>query len=397
MIQVNLAKGKEKPVKHHHSWVFSGAIAKVLGQPANGDLVRVNDFNGQFLAYGYYNQASKITVRLLAWSESEIIDEQWWFQKIFKSIERRKEGIDLNATDSYRLIFSEADELPGLIVDQYQDYLVCQFLTLGIDQRKQVIIDALVKILNPKGIFERSDASARILEGLSVSSGLLYGSIPTEPILIKENNIHFLVDVNEGQKSGYFLDQRENRAYLANFAKGKNVLDCFSYSGGFSLYAKNAGAKVVTSVDSSAAAIASVQENYQANQIPFAEENLIVADVFQYLREVNSANKHWDMIILDPPKLAPSRKSLPRAERAYKDLNMQALKLMKEGDLLATFSCSASVTLEHFKQILAWAAVDADKELQFIHEFGQPIDHPVRSAFPESYYLKGLLCRVISA
>ena len=397
MIQVNLAKGKEKPVKHHHSWVFSGAIAKVIGQPANGDLVSVNDFNGQFLAYGYYNQASKITVRLLAWSETEIIDEQWWFQKIFKSIERRKEGIDLNATDSYRLIFSEADELPGLIVDKYQDYLVCQFLTLGIDQRKQIIIDALVKILNPKGIFERSDASARILEGLSVSSGLLYGSIPTEPILIKENNIHFLVDVNEGQKSGYFLDQRENRAYVANFAKGKNVLDCFSYSGGFSLYAKNAGAKEVTAVDSSAAAIASVQKNYQANQIPFAEENLIVADVFQYLREANSANKHWDMIILDPPKLAPSRKSLPRAERAYKDLNMQALKLMKEGDLLATFSCSASVTLEHFKQILAWAAVDAGKELQFIHEFGQPIDHPVRSAFPESYYLKGLLCRVISA
>ena len=397
MIQVNLAKGKEKPVKHHHSWVFSGAIAKVLGEPANGDIVRVNDFNGQFLAYGYYNQASKITVRLLAWSESEIIDEQWWFQKIAKSIERRKEGIDLNATDSYRLIFSEADELPGLIVDQYQDYLVCQFLTLGIDQRKQIIIDALVKILNPKGIFERSDASARILEGLSVSSGLLYGSIPSVPILIKENNIHFLVDVNEGQKSGYFLDQRENRAYLANFAKGKTVLDCFSYSGGFSLYAKNAGAKEVTTVDSSAAAIASVQENYQANQIPFAEENLIVADVFQYLREANSANKHWDMIILDPPKLAPSRKSLPRAERAYKDLNMQALKLMKEGDLLATFSCSASVTLEHFKQILAWAAVDAGKELQFIQEFGQPIDHPVRSAFPESYYLKGLLCRVISA
>ena len=397
MIQVNLAKGKEKPVKHHHSWVFSGAIAKVIGQPANGDLVSVNDFNGQFLAYGYYNQASKITVRLLAWSEAEIIDEQWWFHKIFKSIERRKEGIDLNATDSYRLIFSEADELPGLIVDKYQDYLVCQFLTLGIDQRKQIIIDALVKILNPKGIFERSDASARILEGLSVSSGLLYGSIPTEPILIKENNIHFLVDVNEGQKSGYFLDQRENRAYVANFAKGKNVLDCFSYSGGFSIHAKNAGAKEVTTVDSSAAAIASVQENYQANQIPFAEENLIVADVFQYLREANSANKHWDMIILDPPKLAPSRKSLPRAERAYKDLNMQALKLMKEGDLLATFSCSASVTLEHFKQILAWAAVDASKELQFIHEFGQPIDHPVRSAFPESYYLKGLLCRVISA
>lgn len=397
MIQVNLAKGKEKPVKHHHSWVFSGAIAKVLGEPANGDIVRVNDFNGQFLAYGYYNQASKITVRLLACSESEIIDEQWWFQKIAKSIERRKEGIDLNATDSYRLIFSEADELPGLIVDQYQDYLVCQFLTLGIDQRKQIIIDALIKILNPKGIFERSDASARILEGLSVSSGLLYGSIPSVPILIKENNIHFLVDVNEGQKSGYFLDQRENRAYLANFAKGKTVLDCFSYSGGFSLYAKNAGAKEVTTVDSSAAAIASVQENYQANQIPFAEENLIVADVFQYLREANSANKHWDIIILDPPKLAPSRKSLPRAERAYKDLNMQALKLTKEGDLLATFSCSGSVTLEHFKQILAWAAVDAGKELQFIHDFGQPIDHPVRSAFPESYYLKGLLCRVISA
>lgn len=396
MIQVNLAKGKEKPVKHHHSWVFSGAIAKVIGQANNGDIVRVNDNNGQFLAYGYYNQASKITVRLLSWSETETINEDWWFQKIKKSIERRKEGIDFNSTDSYRLIFSEADELPGLIVDKFQDYLVCQFLTLGIDQRKQIIIDALVKILQPKGIYERSDAAARTLEGIAVSNGLLYGTIPNEPILIKENNLHFLVDVNEGQKSGYFLDQRENRAYLANFAKGKTVLDCFSYSGGFSLYAKNAGAKNVTSVDSSALAMETLKANYESNQMAFAPEQLIVADVFQYLRNANTENLHWDLIILDPPKLAPSRKSLPRAERAYKDLNMQALKLMKEGDLLATFSCSGSLTLDHFKQILAWAAVDAGKELQFIHEFGQPIDHPVRSAFPESFYLKGLLCRVIS-
>lgn len=396
MIQVNLAKGKEKPVKHHHSWVFSGAIAKVIGQANNGDIVRVNDNNGQFLAYGYYNQASKITVRLLSWSETETINEDWWFQKIKKSIERRKEGIGFNSTDSYRLIFSEADELPGLIVDKFQDYLVCQFLTLGIDQRKQIIIDALVKILQPKGIYERSDAAARTLEGIAVSNGLLYGTIPNEPILIKENNLHFLVDVNEGQKSGYFLDQRENRAYLANFAKGKTVLDCFSYSGGFSLYAKNAGAKNVTSVDSSALAMETLKANYESNQMAFAPEQLIVADVFQYLRNANTENLHWDLIILDPPKLAPSRKSLPRAERAYKDLNMQALKLMKEGDLLATFSCSGSLTLDHFKQILAWAAVDAGKELQFIHEFGQPIDHPVRSAFPESFYLKGLLCRVIS-
>ena len=396
MIQVNLAKGKEKPVKHHHSWVFSGAIAKVIGQANNGDIVRVNDNNGQFLAYGYYNQASKITVRLLSWSETETINEDWWFQKIKKSIERRKEGIDFNSTDSYRLIFSEADELPGLIVDKFQDYLVCQFLTLGIDQRKQIIIDTLVKILQPKGIYERSDAAARTLEGIAVSNGLLYGTIPNEPILIKENNLHFLVDVNEGQKSGYFLDQRENRAYLANFAKGKTVLDCFSYSGGFSLYAKNAGAKNVTSVDSSALAMETLKANYESNQMAFAPEQLIVADVFQYLRNANTENLHWDLIILDPPKLAPSRKSLPRAERAYKDLNMQAMKLMKEGDLLATFSCSGSLTLDHFKQILAWAAVDAGKELQFIHEFGQPIDHPVRSAFPESFYLKGLLCRVIS-
>lgn len=396
MIQVNLAKGKEKPVKHHHSWVFSGAIAKVIGQANNGDIVRVNDNNGQFLAYGYYNQASKITVRLLSWSESETIDKDWWFEKIKKSIERRNEGIDFNTTDSYRLIFSEADELPGLIVDKFQDYLVCQFLTLGIDQRKQIIIDALVQILQPKGVYERSDAAARTLEGIAVSNGLLYGTIPNEPILIKENNLHFLVDVNEGQKSGYFLDQRENRAYLANFAKGKTVLDCFSYSGGFSLYAKNAGAKNVTSIDSSALAMETLRSNYEANQMAFASEQLIVADVFQYLRNANAENLHWDLIILDPPKLAPSRKSLPRAERAYKDLNMQALKLMKEGDLLATFSCSGSLTLEHFKQILAWAAVDAGKELQFIHEFGQPIDHPVRSAFPESIYLKGLLCRVIS-
>ncbi len=395
MIQVNLIKGKEKPVKHHHSWVFSGAIAKLSGKAINGDIVSVHDFEGKFLAYGYFNQLSKITIRLLEWNQNVEVNNDWWRQKLQASIDRRKEGIDLSNTNSYRLVFSEADELPGLIVDKFQDYLVCQFLTLGIDQRKNEIVNILNKILNPKGIYERSDSASRILEGLEISNGLLMGELPKEPINIKENGLTFIVDLTDGQKSGYFLDQRENRDYLAQFTKNKKVLDCFCYTGGFSINSKNAGAKEVWSVDSSSQAIHAVANNYALNDLSFDQDKLIEHDVFQFLRNAQQNSQHWDLIILDPPKLAPSRKSLPRAERAYKDLNMQALKLMQTGDLLATFSCSASVTLEHFKQILAWAALDAGKELQFIHEFGQPIDHPVRSAFPESSYLKGLFCRVI--
>lgn len=395
MHKVFLQKGKEKPVLHHHNWVFSGAIAKIDKGISKGELVMVCNQEGKFLAYGYYNEDSKIRVRLLEWNESNVPNEQWWEEKIEKAYLLRTSQINEKETNAYRLIFSEGDALPGLIVDRYGDYLSVQFLTAGLEVRKDLIVLILAKIVEPKGIYERSDSKARSLEGLPESVGLLYGEVPPSDLKIMENGLWMNSPIVEGQKSGYFLDQRENRKKVAAYAKGLKVLDCFSYTGGFSIHAKKFGATEVWSVDSSALASEALSSNYINNQLEFTQEHIITADVFQFLRNAQQEKKHWDLIILDPPKLAPNRQHLPKAERAYKDLNLQALLLMQPGDLLATFSCSGSLSLEHFKQILAWAATDAGKELQFIEDFGHPIDHPVRAAFPESYYLKGVLARVL--
>ncbi len=332
---------------------------------------------------------------MLEWDQDTPVDAQWWDTKIREAIARRSHFAGRPETDSYRIIHSEADLLPGLIADKYGDYIVVQFLTSGTDLRKEIITASLQKYMNPKGIYERSDSNSRSLEGLAASNGLLYGEMPPEQLEIRENNIRFRVNISDGQKSGYFLDQRENRKLVAGYVKDKQVLDCFCYSGGFSLYAQQAGAAGVTSVDSSAPAIQTVAANYEANQLQANPEQLIEADVFDFLRKAQAQQKHWDVIILDPPKLSPSRQAVERAQRAYKDLNMQAMKLMRPGDLLATFSCSGSITLDHFKQIIAWAATDARKQVQIIQTFGQPEDHPIRASFPESEYLKGVLCRVI--
>lgn len=395
MQKVFLLKGKEKPVLHHHNWVYSGAIAKQDKGIQKSDIVQVCNFEGKFLAYGYYNEDSKIRVRLLEWNENTQIDENWWREKIQKAYALRQEKINLEETNAYRVIFSEGDALPGLIVDKYDEYLSVQFLTSGTDARKEMIVKILQETIPVKGIYERSDSNARSQEGLQNSTGCLFGETPPSSLYIKENGILFNAPIVEGQKSGYFLDQRENRKKLAAYTKGKKVLDCFSYTGGFSINAKQSGASEVWSVDSSALATEAIKNNYSINKIAFDEDKIITSDVFQYLRNAQQSGNHWDVIVLDPPKLAPNRQSLPKAERAYKDLNLQALLLMKSGDILASFSCSGSLSLEHFKQILAWAATDAGKELQFLEDLGHPIDHPVRAAFPESSYLKGVIARII--
>lgn len=395
MKKVFLIKGKEKPVLHHHNWVYSGAIAKQDKDISKGEIVEVCNSEGKFLAYGYYNEDSKIRVRLIEWEKDQVIDEEWWANKIKKAYELRKEKVESENTNAYRLIFSEGDSLPGLIVDKYNEYLSVQFLTAGLDIRKEMIVKLLSEIVPVKGIYERSDSNNRALEGLNVKTGVLYGEAPPSNLIIKENGLNFISPIMEGQKSGYFLDQRENRKKLAAYTKGKKVLDCFSYTGGFSVHAKNAGASEVWSVDSSSIACETLASNYKNNHLEYDADKIITGDVFQFLRSAQSTNNHWDVIILDPPKLAPNRQNLPKAERAYKDLNLQAMLLMSPGDILASFSCSGSVSLEHFKQILAWAATDAGKELQFLEDLGHPIDHPVRAAFPESYYLKGVIARII--
>lgn len=395
MVEIKLKKGKEKAVYQRHPWVFSGALDKVKGKPENGDVVKVLDAQGEFLAYGYYNDQSRVAVRLLEWDENVSIDEDWYTQKVNTAIDGRAHLLANEATTACRLIFSEADFLPGLIVDRYADFLSVQILSSGIEKAKETIIKVLVKRLQPKGIFDRSDATARTHEGITAENGLLWGENPAEFIEVKENGIKYHINIAEGQKSGFYCDQRDNRSILASYSKGKTVLDCFSYSGGFSLNAFAQGAAEVTSVDSSALAIETLKQNIALNQFDAAKHIAIQSDVNKQLRQFNDEGKKFDVVVLDPPKYAPSRSALDRAARAYKDLNRRGLMLLESGGLLATFSCSGAVDIETFKQIIAWAALDAGKEVQIIKQFCQPEDHPVRLSFPEGEYLKGLLLRVV--
>ena len=395
MIDIKLKKGKEKAVNQRHPWVFSGALDKVKGKPENGDVVRVLSAADEFLAYGYYNDQSRVAVRLLEWDENVAIDFDWYEQKIKTAISGRSHLLTDGETTACRLIFSEADFLPGLIVDRYADFLSVQILSSGIEKAQQSIIEILVKYLSPKGIFDRSDATARTHEGITAENGLLWGEAPAEFIAIKENGITYHINIAEGQKSGFYCDQRDNRKILAGYTKGKNVLDCFSYSGGFSLNAFAHGAEQVTSVDSSALALETLKQNITLNQFDVTKQVSIQSDVNKQLRAFSDEGKKFDVVILDPPKFAPSRSAVDRAARAYKDLNRRGLMLLESGGLLATFSCSGAVNIDTFKNIIAWAALDAGKEVQIIKQFCQPEDHPIRLSFPEGEYLKGLLVRVI--
>jgi 23S rRNA (cytosine1962-C5)-methyltransferase len=374
--------------------VFSGALDKIKGKPENGDVVKVVNANNDFLAYGYFNDQSRVAIRLLEWNENISIDEAWYTQKINTAITSRTHLLTKD-TNTYRLIFSEADFLPGLIVDKYADFLSVQILSTGIEKAKSILIQILVKTLQPKGIFDRSDATARTHEGITAENGLLWGETPSAFIAVKENGISYHINIAEGQKSGFYCDQRNNRQILATYAKDKNVLDCFSYSGGFSLNALKQGANEVTSVDSSALAIETLKQNIELNKFKSKKHIAIQSDVNKQLRVFKEEGKKFDIVILDPPKYAPSRSALDRAARAYKDLNRLGLLLLEPGGLLATFSCSGAVDIDTFKQIIAWAALDAGKEVQVIKQFSQPEDHPVRLSFPEGEYLKGLLVRVL--
>src|SRR5690606_8012473 len=297
--------------------------------------------------------------------------------------------------NTVRLIFAEADFLPGLIVDKYGDFLSVQIHSSGVEAVKAIIIDELVQLIQPKGIYERSDLNARQHEGLPDANGLLYGDTPSEFVDVIENGIRYQINIIEGQKSGFYCDQRDNRSLTAQYVKGKRVLDCFCYSGGFTLNAFKAGASSVVSVDSSALAIETLNKNIALNDFDAAMFTAIQSDVNKYLRQLGEEGEKFDVIILDPPKYAPTRSALDKAARAYKDLNRRALLLLESGGLLATFSCSGAMDIDTFKQVVAWAALDAGREIQFIRQFSQPEDHPVRASFPEGEYLKGLLARVV--
>lgn len=394
MIDVILKKGKEKAAMLHHPWIFSGAIDKIKGKPLNGEIVKVCSANAEFLAYGYYNDQSRVALRLMEWDESKSIDKAWYQEKLRNAIASRKHLLNAD-TNTCRLVFSEADFLPGLIVDQYADFLSLQILSAGIENVKEDIIGLLKEELSPRGIFDKSDAGARKHENLEATQGLLWGETPPEFIEVRENGIAYHINIADGQKSGFYCDQRDNREILAAYSKDKSVLDCFCYSGGFTLNSLKHGAAHVTSVDSSALAIETLAHNLELNGFNAAQQLSIQSDVNKQLRLFKEEGKKFDIVVLDPPKYAPSRSALDRAARAYKDLNRLGMLLLEKGGLLATYSCSGAVDMETFKQIIAWAALDAGREVQIIKQFHQPEDHPVRVSFPEGEYLKGLLLRVL--
>ncbi|MEO6633498.1 MAG: class I SAM-dependent rRNA methyltransferase [Mucilaginibacter sp.] len=394
MIEVVLKKGKEKAVLHRHPWVFSGAIEKVKGKPANGDVVKLIDAKGAFMAYGFYNDQSRVALRLLEWDEAVEINEQWFRNKVAVAVESRSEVLVDGVTNTCRLIFSESDYLPGLIVDKYANHLAVQVLTSGIEKMMPCIIDELNRILKPESIFDKSDATSRGHEGLQTQNIVLAGAHPPDRVEVIENGIKYNINIAEGQKSGFYCDQRDNRKIVAAHAKGKKVLDCFSYTGGFTLNALQNQAFTVMSVDSSALAIETLKENVLLNGFDADKVTTVTSDVNKQLRKLRDDGELFDIVVLDPPKYAPSRSALDKASRAYKDLNRLGMLLLNKGGLLATYSCSGAMNMETFKQVLAWAALDAGKQVQFINQLCQPEDHPVRSSFPEGEYLKGLLCRV---
>jgi 23S rRNA (cytosine1962-C5)-methyltransferase len=393
---VTLKQGREKPVLRRHPWVFSGAIAQSPSVEP-GAIVDVRDAGGTFLARGYFNPVSQIRVRLLTWNESETIDSEFWRRRLRSSIARRGEPATSSRTTAYRLVNAEADRLPGLIVDRYGDWLVVQALTAGIEARLGELVDLLVELVGPRGIYERSDEAVREQEGLPLRVGVVAGEPPPEDgIEILENGLRYIVDVIGGHKTGFYLDQRENRRLIGELANGRRFLNCFSYTGGFSVAAAAGGAVSVTSVDSSEAALLLAERNLALNGLADRpNDTLLLGNVFEVLRGMCAEGERFDLIVLDPPKFAHNAGQIEAACRGYKDINLHALQILEVGGLLATFSCSGLVSADLFQKVVFGAALDAGVEVQILQPLSQGADHPVLLSFPESAYLKGLLCRKI--
>ncbi|MCX7706585.1 MAG: class I SAM-dependent rRNA methyltransferase, partial [Anaerolineae bacterium] len=350
---VYLHPGKEKPVLGGHPWIFSGAVARVEGALRDGDPVEVADAQGRWLARGYYNSKSQIVVRLLTWDAAEAIDEAFWRRRLAAAAALRETLSVTSVTDAYRLVHAESDRLPGLVVDRYGDWLVVQFLTLGVEARRELLLQLLAEQFAPAGIVERSDVSVRRQEGLPLRSGVVWGEAPPAGLVVEEHGLRFAVDLLGGQKTGFYVDQRENRRIVATYARGRRVLNAFSFTGAFGVYALAAGATHVTNVDSSFEALTGAEATLRLNGFdPDRQADAICGDVFQVLRDLRNRGERYDLVILDPPKFARSKAELDGAARGYKDINLLGLQLLNPGGILATFSCSGLVTADLFQKIV---------------------------------------------
>lgn len=396
--KIHIRKGREKPIRNQHPWIFSGAIFKA-DNAEDGDIVTVLDHKGNFLARGYWNHLSQIQVRIMTW-EDETIDEAWWRNMLQRAIMTRYPKPEFYAGN--RIINAENDFIPGLIVDRYSNYLVLQALTLYIDQQKQMIAELLADLFEQadmpiKGIYERSDVDVRGKEGLKETSGLLWGEEPPELVPFRDDNLIRIVDVRTGHKTGYYLDQRENHALIQVLSEQNSwtfddnrILNTFSFSGGFGL---RSTAHVVN-VDSSEEALELARHTYKGNEWRDKNVDFVEADVFDYLRDAVERQEEYDLVILDPPKFAQNKRQVDSAARGYKDINLNGFKLVKSGGYLMTFSCSGAISRDLFQKIVFGALADSGRQAQIIKHLSASADHPIALTFPEGEYLKGFLLKV---
>ncbi|KVN98557.1 23S rRNA methyltransferase [Burkholderia ubonensis] len=402
MQTVTLKPSKDKSLLRRHPWIYTNAIDRVDGKPAPGATVIVRAHDGRFLARGAYSPHSQIRVRVWSFDENEPIDHAFFKRRVQRAVAHRNTMV--SGTGAVRLVFGEADGLPGLIVDHYVEdsgaasprgQLVCQFMAAGVEAWKDAIVAALVGATGCPNVYERSDVSIREKEGLEQTTGVLAGDPPPATLITNENGVRYHVDVPNGHKTGFYVDQRDNRALVTQYANGRDVLNCFCYTGGFSLAALKGGAARVVSIDSSGDALALAQQNVVANGFDPARASWLDADAFKTLRRLVDEGDRFDLIVLDPPKFAPTRDSVNRAARAYKDINLSGFKLLRPGGLLFTYSCSGAIDMDLFQKIVAGAAADAKVDARILKRLGAGVDHPLLSAFPEGEYLKGLLLQIV--
>jgi 23S rRNA (cytosine1962-C5)-methyltransferase len=393
---ITLKAGKERPLLRRHPWVYSNAIERVDGKIYPGATVQVLAHDGKFIGKGLYSPISQIRVRILTWDEAKTIDHAFFKERISKALGHRAQWI--KNTNAIRLIFGESDGLPGLVVDQYADTLVCQFLFVGMEHWKEAIVQALVQQTACKAVVERSDAAVRAREGLEPHVGALFGQMPEAPINVNECGVLYSVDVVHGHKTGFYIDQRDSRHLLSELSKDKEVLNMFCYTGGFSLAALKGGAKHVTSVDSSGEALAMAQRQMLLNGFDERRATWIDSDAFAVLTQLRKEEKQFDIVVLDPPKFAPSSHHLDKALRAYKEINRAGMQLLKPGGLLFTFSCSGAVDSALFERTIAMASAEAmshsgntSMDFRLMQRLSSGADHPLLTSFPEGDYLKGLL------
>ncbi|HOI74137.1 MAG TPA: class I SAM-dependent rRNA methyltransferase [Syntrophales bacterium] len=391
--QLILKAGRDRSLRHGHPWVFSGAVASVCPPARAGDVVLAVSGDGRPLGLGFYQPQTDIIFRLLTGRTDEPVDGAFWRRRIRQAMDLRSQVVPPETT-AYRLVHAEGDGLPGLIVDRYGRVLVVSFATAGMDRKREEIVSALVDEIKPDCVLERSEGRARRLEGLQDRQGILFGDVPPGPVEVLERGLRYRVDVLKGQKTGFFLDQRENRALLGSLSAGASVFNGFAFTGGFSVACGRGGAKRVVSVDVSEDACALARENLAANGLSPEDHPVVRADVFQYLRETEET---FDLVILDPPAFAKTRRDVTRAARGYKDANLQALLRLREGGILATFSCSNAVDEVLFERIVQGALQDAGRAASVLFRVGAGPDHPVSLAHPEGRYLKGLVLAVHGA